>query len=108
MTYIKFHILRTQATMCTDLSDYIHQNITLVQGEFKGNSTRLLKAIWELAYDFTPACLLRVCSYTQAFFAAAYNIPIRTVQDWCGHRMKCKDYTLDLLAADALSQVFCV
>lgn len=108
MTYIKFHILRTQATMCTDLSDYIHQNITLVQGEFKENSTRLLKAIWELAYDFTPACLLRVCSYTQAFFAAAYNIPIRTVENWATGQRKTQDYALDLLAADALSQVFCV
>lgn len=108
MTYIKFHILRTQATMCTDLSDYIHQNITLVQGEFKENSTRLLKAIWELAYDFTPACLLRVCSCTQAFFAAAYNIPIRTVENWATNRATVKDYFLDLLAADALSQVFSV
>lgn len=108
MTYTQFRTLRNNAISCTDLSDYIHQNITLVQGEFKENSTRLLKAIWELAYNFTPACLLRVCSYTQAFFAAAYNIPIRTVQDWATRKRKTQDYVLDLLAADALSQVFCV
>lgn len=108
MTYAKFHLLRTQATMCTDLSDYIHQNTALVRGEFEENSVRLLKAVWELANNFEFSTLVRVSEMPSVFFTSKYGIHPNTISQWKTGKRKPQDYLIELLAADTLSETFCV
>lgn len=108
MTYAKFRTLRTQATMCTDLSDYIHQNITLVRGEFKENSTALLKAIWEFANSFDFPTLEKVSGTPNVFFTSKYGIHPNTVSQWKTGKRVPQDYLIDLLAADTLTETFSV
>lgn len=106
MTYTTFRTLYTNAVECTTLSDYIHQNEKAIEDEFGKESQHLLKAVWELTEDHSVACLLRLLGCTQSSFAHAYDIPLRTIENWATKKAIIKEYFVDLLAADALTQKF--
>lgn len=49
----------------------------------------------------TPKELIAEAGLTQSTFSRRFNIPIRTVQDWCGDRRKMPDY-LKMMVAEIL------
>ena len=49
----------------------------------------------------TPKEFIAAAGLNQTKFAARFNIPLRTVQDWCGNRRKMPDY-LKFMAAEIL------
>ena len=62
----------------------------------------LLGAIWDGAHCTIPELLKKHC-LTQTGFAQYFNIPLRTVQDWCGGRRSCPPYVV-AMAAEILSK----
>ena len=62
----------------------------------------LLGAIWDGAHCTIPE-LLKKHGLTQTGFAQYFNIPLRTVQDWCGGRRSCPPYVV-AMAAEILSK----
>lgn len=65
----------------------------------------LLGAIWDGAHCTIPE-LIQKYGLTQTGFSQFFNIPIRTVQDWCGGRRTCPPYVA-AMAAELLSKNFC-
>ena len=57
----------------------------------------LLGAIWDGAHCTIPE-LLKKHGLTQTGFAQYFNIPLRTVQDWCGGRRACPPYVVAMAA----------
>lgn len=62
----------------------------------------LLGGIWDGAHCAIPA-LIEMYGLTQTGFAQYFNIPLRTVQDWCGGRRSCPPYVV-AMAAEILSK----
>lgn len=51
----------------------------------------LLGAIWDGAHLTIPE-LIKKHTLTQTDFARYFNIPLRTVQNWCGGQRECPPY----------------
>lgn len=61
----------------------------------------LLGAIWDGAHCTIPK-LIQKYDLTQTGFAQFFDIPLRTVQDWCGGRRTCPPY-VSAMAAEILA-----
>lgn len=71
-------------------------------GEIPAERLALLGGIWDGAHCTIPE-LLKKHGLTQTGFAQYFNIPLRTVQDWCGGRRSCPPYVV-AMAAEILSK----
>jgi len=69
--------------------------------EIPAERLTLLGAIWDGAHCTIPE-LLKKHGLTQTGFAQYFNIPLRTVQDWCGGRRACPPY-IAAMAAEILA-----
>ena len=57
----------------------------------------LLGGIWDGAHCTVPE-LIKKYGMTQTGFAQFFNIPLRTVQNWCGGRRTCPPYVAAMAA----------
>lgn len=57
----------------------------------------LLGAIWDGTHCTIPK-LIQKYDLTQTGFAQFFDIPLRTVQDWCGGRRTCPPYVAAMAA----------
>lgn len=57
----------------------------------------LLGAIWDGAHCTIPELIKRY-GMTQTGFAQYFNIPLRTVQNWCGGQRGCPPYVASMAA----------
>lgn len=57
----------------------------------------LLGAIWDGAHRTIPE-LIEKYGMTQTGFAQYFNIPLRTVQNWCGGQRECPPYVAAMVA----------
>lgn len=62
----------------------------------------LLETIYDAAHATIPG-LLRTYGLSQSSFARYFNIPLRTVQDWCSGRRVCPPYVV-AMAAEILAK----
>lgn len=65
--------------------------------EIPAERLALLGGIWDGVHRTIPE-LLKKYSLTQTGFAQYFNIPLRTVQDWCGGRRSCPPYVVAMAA----------
>lgn len=47
--------------------------------------------------EITIRDIVRDTGLSQRAFAKHLNIPLRTVENWCGNTRKCPDYVLELI-----------
>lgn len=63
----------------------------------------LLCAVWDGAHCTVPE-LIKKYGMTQTGFSQFFNIPLRTVQNWCGGQRECPSYVAamasEILAMD--------
>lgn len=64
---------------------------------------KMLMSIHHILYS-TPKELIAESGLSQTKFAARFNIPLRTVQDWCGERRKMPNY-LKFMVAEILDML---
>lgn len=57
----------------------------------------LLGGIWDGAHCTVPE-LIKKYGMTQTGFSQFFNIPLRTVQNWCGGQRECPSYVIAMAA----------
>lgn len=65
--------------------------------EVPSDRLKLLGGIWDGAHLTIPE-LINQHGLTQTGFAQYFNIPLRTVQDWCGGQRSCSPYVAAMAA----------
>lgn len=98
-----------RSALCADASAYTDRDayvsdmaLSSIWGDAEGaeipeERLALLGGIWDGAHCTIPE-LLKKYSLTQTGFAQYFNIPLRTVQDWCGGRRSCPPYVAAMAA----------
>ena len=98
--------LYAEAGTYADRDAYISDlALSSVWGDTEVSSERLalLGGIWDGAHCTVPE-LIKKYGMTQTGFSQFFNIPLRTVQNWCGGQRECPSYVAamasEILAMD--------
>lgn len=105
MTKQQFHAQRINALDCADFDHFVAECGSSMPEEYYNDDVDIVSAmkhIWDLAHDFNFRRLHAIYGHSIASFATDYNIPIRTLEDWCASKRNPPEYVLELLAADVL------
>ena len=100
--------LYADASAYIDREDYISDMaLSSIWGdaecaEIPAERLTLLGGVWDGTHCTIPE-LLKKYGLKQTSFAQYFNIPLRTVQDWCGGRRSCPPYVV-AMAAEILSK----
>lgn len=97
MTYKQYHWLKTFATGCRTLEDYI-------TGCGGVAPVQVLADIWAVAHDPTFATLQGLSGMGNIKFSEAYGIKLRTIEDWRSHARMITPTFFDLLCADVITE----
>lgn len=106
MTKQQFHALRISAMDCADFEQFVAECGGSMPEEYFASGvdiTAAMRQIWDLAYDFNYRRLHIIHGQSFASFASAYNIPIRTLEEWSAGRRTPPEYVLEFMAADVLA-----
>ena len=103
MTYAELRQLIHYADGCQTVDEFMSG----VSGQLTENAADyLLTDVWKFHDNHTYRTLVEISGIPNRQIAIRYNIPIRTVEDWCAKSGKITPYLLDLLAADVISEKY--
>lgn len=103
MTYAELHRLLLNADDYEIFDEFFSKTGGLLD---KDTAYNLLKDIWQLHENYAYRSVVEISGTSSRQIAIKYNIPRRTAEDWLSESNKIAPYTLELLAADILTQKY--
>lgn len=97
MTYKQYHRLKTFATECRTLEDYI-------TGCGGVAPVQVLTDIWTVVRNPTFATLQGLSGMGNKEFSEEYGVKLRTVEDWKSHARMIPTTFFDMLCADVITE----
>lgn len=112
MTKEKLHSLILDAQDCIDLEDFVSEcggSLPAAYYPEDGSPDKIISVltdIWQFRDGLTFRKVLKISELTQAEISRRYDIPIRTIECWCGGSTHPKICLIELLTADIITNKY--